>query len=207
MCPGKTFKPKNRKKKTRRNMLLIGTTIAIIILIIGVYFVFYNNNNSITSGPPNSVVLHTTMGDILIQLRSDTPITSTNFKNLVQAGTYDKTIFHRVVNNPPFVIQGGDPTGTGYGDANIPTIQDEFTSTSNNTRGTVAMANTAPNTNSASSQFFINLVNNTQLDGKYAVFGTVIKGMNVVDNIAKVQVDSNYRPYANVTITKALYFG
>ena len=68
---------------------------------------------------PTKVLLQTNMGDITIELRSDMPITTGNFKNLVQKGTYNKTIFHRVIKG--FMIQGGDPTGTGYGDPSIPT--------------------------------------------------------------------------------------
>ncbi len=100
------------------------------------------------------------MGDITIELRNDMPITTGNFKNLVQQGTFNDTIFHRVIKG--FMIQGGDPTGTGYGDPSIPDIKDEFTSNNRNDRGTIAMANAGPNT--GSSQFFINLVNNNFFD-------------------------------------------
>ena len=109
------------------------------------------------------VLLHTNMGDITIQLRNDMPITTGNFKNLVQKGTFNGTIFHRVIKG--FMIQGGDPTGTGYGDPSIPDIKDEFTANNRNDRGTIAMANAGPNT--GSSQFFINLVNNNFLDCKH----------------------------------------
>ena len=145
------------------------------------------------------VLLKTDMGDIVIQLYDDMPITTGNFKNLVQEGVYDDTIFHRVIHG--FMIQGGDPTGTGYGDPAIPTIPDEFTDHNRNDRGTIAMANAGPNT--GSSQFFINLVDNNYLDSKHPVFGKVIAGMDVVDNIAKVETDENDRPLQEVKIIKA----
>jgi len=145
------------------------------------------------------VLLRTNMGDIIIQLHDDMPITTGNFKKLVQKGVYDGTIFHRVIDG--FVIQGGDPTGTGQGDPSIPTIPDEFTDHNRNDRGTVAMANAGPNT--GSSQFFINLVDNNYLDSLHPVFGKVIEGMDVVDKIAKVETDENDRPLQEVTIIKA----
>jgi peptidylprolyl isomerase len=127
------------------------------------------------------------------------PITAGNFKNLVQKGTFNGTIFHRVIAG--FMIQGGDPTGTGYGDPSIPDIKDEFTRDNHNVRGTIAMANAGPNT--GSSQFFINLVNNSFLDPKHPVFGTVISGMDVVDKIAKAKTNSNDKPKENITIITA----
>jgi peptidylprolyl isomerase len=145
------------------------------------------------------ILLHTNMGDIAIQLRNDMPITTNNFKNLVQQGTFNGTIFHRIISG--FMIQGGDPTGTGYGDPSIPDIQDEFTRTNHNNRGTIAMANAGPNT--GSSQFFINQVNNNFLDTKHPAFGKVISGMDVVDKIAKVPTSSNDKPRTNVTIIAA----
>jgi peptidylprolyl isomerase len=145
------------------------------------------------------VLLRTSMGDITIALRNDMPITSGNFKNLVQHGIYNGTIFHRVI--PGFMIQGGDPTGTGYGDSSIPEIKDEFTRTNRNDRGTISMANAGPNT--GSSQFFINQMNNNFLDTKHPAFGKVISGMDVVDKIAKVQTGSNDKPRTNVTIISA----
>jgi peptidylprolyl isomerase len=145
------------------------------------------------------VLFHTSMGDITIQLRNDMPITTGNFKNLVQKGVYNGTIFHRVING--FMIQGGDPTGTGYGDPSIPDIKDEFTSKNRNERGTIAMANAGPNT--GSSQFFINLVNNNFLDSKHPQFGKVTSGMEIVDAIAKVATNSRDKPNNNVTIISA----
>lgn len=145
------------------------------------------------------ILLHTNMGDITIQLRNDMPITTNNFKNLVQKGTYNGTIFHRVING--FMIQGGDPTGTGYGDPSIPDIKDEFTYKNHNERGTIAMANAGPNT--GSSQFFINLVNNNYLDTKHPQFGKVVSGIDVVDTIAKVRTDDRDKPIKEVVIINA----
>jgi peptidylprolyl isomerase len=145
------------------------------------------------------VLLHTSLGDMIIQLRNDMQITTNNFKNLVQKGTFNGTIFHRVIEG--FMIQGGDPTGTGYGDPSIPEIKDEFTRKNHNDRGTIAMANAGPN--SGSSQFFINLVNNNFLDPKHPAFGKVTSGMDVVDKIAKTRTDSNDRPKENIMIVNA----
>ena len=149
--------------------------------------------------PETKVLLHTSMGDITIALRNDMPITTSNFKKLVQQGTYNGTIFHRVI--PGFMIQGGDPTGTGYGDPSIPEIKDEFTRTNRNDRGTISMANAGPN--SGSSQFYINQVNNNFLDNKHPAFGKVIAGMDVVDKIAKVPRNHCDKPLTNVTIVSA----
>ncbi len=125
------------------------------------------------------VVLHTTMGDITIRLYDDMPVTAGNFEKLVRSGFYDGTLFHRVIDG--FMIQGGDPTGTGSGGPGY-TIPDEFVKGHSNVRGTVAMANTGrPNT--GGSQFFINLVDNTYLDwddprtpSAHPVFGEVVGG-------------------------------
>ncbi len=145
------------------------------------------------------ILFHTNMGDITIQLRNDMPITTGNFKNLVQKGAFNGTVFHRVING--FMIQGGDPTGTGYGDSSIPEIKDEFTSKNRNDRGTIAMANAGPNT--GSSQFFINLVNNNYLDSKHPQFGKVVSGMEVVDAIAKVRTNPRDKPLKDVIIASA----
>jgi len=154
---------------------------------------------------PAKVVLQTNKGNIVIQLRIDKPITAWNFRRLVEKGIYDNTIFHRVIAD--FMIQGGDPTGTGYGDDSIPTIRDEIGCNNRNKRGTIAMAKTCE-PDSASSQFFINVVDNGRMpgfDATYSVFGEVIDGMVVVDEISKVATDksNNDRPLQNVTILKA----
>ncbi|MFA6364685.1 peptidylprolyl isomerase [Methanoregula sp.] len=153
---------------------------------------------SATLATQDKVRLETTMGNITIALDPEMPITAGNFETLVKKGYYDGVIFHRVI--PGFMIQGGDPTGTGRGGPGY-TIPDEFTATNRNNRGTVAMANAGANT--GGSQFFINLVDNNYLDTKHPVFGTVVEGMDVVDAIAKVKTDAKYRPETNVTILHA----
>ena len=130
------------------------------------------------------------------------PITTGNFKNLVKTGVYSETIFHRVVAN--FVIQGGDASSKGI---NVATIQDELPNKHSNVRGSVAMAKTSE-PNSATSQFYINLKDNSaNLDSNYSVFGTVIAGMDVVDAIGQVQTyteePNKDKPLQDVTIITA----
>lgn len=152
------------------------------------------------------VKLETNQGDIVIKLYSDMSITAGNFKGLVEAGTYDGVIFHRVIKD--FMIQGGDPTGTGMGDPKIPKIQDEFVPGHSNLPMTISMANAGPNT--GSSQFFINLVDNSFLDydkqplsSKHPVFGEVLKGQDVVRKIGQVATGRGDRPIEEVVIIKA----
>ncbi len=152
-------------------------------------------------------VFETNQGNFEVELQTDkTPITSGNFVKLVQAGFYDGTRFHRVIKG--FMIQGGDPNtksdpnnfaihgtgGPGYA------IEDEFVAGQSNMRGTISMANSGPN--SGGSQFFINLVDNTYLDGKHAVFGKVINGMEVVDKIGNIATVPGDRPAEAVMVTK-----
>ena len=145
------------------------------------------------------VKLETNMGTITIALDPNMPVTAGNFETLAKKGYYDGVIFHRVING--FMIQGGDPTGTGSGGPGY-VIRDEFTKSNRNDRGTISMANAGPNT--GGSQFFINLVGNNFLDAKHPVFGKVVEGMGVVDTIAKVKTDTNDRPVTNVTIIRAV---
>ncbi len=124
------------------------------------------------------------------------PITVENFKKLVKAHFYDGVIFHRVIKG--FMIQGGDPEGTGCGGSDE-TIRGEFAAngcphnTLSHTRGVISMARTA-NPNSASSQFFIMHQDGPFLDGQYAAFGRVTEGMETVDRIASMKTDRNDRP-------------
>ncbi len=170
-------------------------TIGIFIIIVWASFIVMNMAGN------TRVKLETNHGDIVIELYEDMPVTSGNFESLVKAGTYDGVIFHRIIDG--FMIQGGDPTGTGMGDRSIPNIKDEFTHAGGNSndRGTLSMANAGPNT--GSSQFFINLVDNNFLDGKHPTFGKVVEGMDVVDKIAKVDVSGSDRPLEEVKIIKA----
>jgi len=149
------------------------------------------------SSSSNIVLLKTNMGDIKIELYDDMPITTGNFKKLVQQGIYDSTIFHRVKDK--FMIQGGDASVKGI---TVPTIPDELPNKHSNDRGWVAMAKTNE-PNSATSQFYINLENNSNLDSNYSVFGKVIDGMNVVDTIGEVPTDANDKPLEDVKIIKA----
>lgn len=144
------------------------------------------------------VLLNTNMGDITIQFYDDMPVTAGNFRKLVEKGFYDGTIFHRVIDG--FMLQGGDPTGTGRGGPGY-AIKDEFTNHNKNDRGTISMANAGPNT--GGSQFFINLVNNNYLDKAHPVFGKVIEGMDVVDKIGKVRTNAMDRPLTEVKILSA----
>ncbi len=150
-----------------------------------------------------NVILHTTMGDINVRMHDDMPITTGNFVKLAKEGFYDGTIFHRVIDG--FMIQGGDPTGTGMGGPGY-NIQDEFGKGHSNRRGTMSMANTG-RPNSGGSQFFINTVDNTYLDKEdprtpyaHPVFGTVESGMDVVDKIGRVDTDRNDKPLTDVKI-------
>ncbi len=146
-----------------------------------------------------TVLLQTTMGDVRIELFDDTrPITAGNFRKLVEKGFYDGTVFHRVI--PGFMIQGGDPEGTGFGGPGY-TIRDELPADNRNVRGSLSMANAGPNT--GGSQFFINVVDNRRLDPKHPVFGRVVAGMEVVDAISTTARDASDRPRTAVTIRKA----
>jgi peptidylprolyl isomerase len=147
---------------------------------------------------PKNVWFKTTMGDILIELSEGMPVTAGNFEKLVRKGYYNGTIFHRVIKD--FMVQGGDPTGTGCGGPGY-SIKDEFGKDNRNERGTIAMANAGPN--SGGSQFFINLVYNDFLDEKHPVFGKVIDGMDVVDKIAVTETGSGDRPTKEIKIITA----
>lgn len=152
-----------------------------------------------------TAVFETNMGTFKVELFTEQmPITTQNFIELAQKGFYDRTRFHRVIED--FMIQGGDPLskddskqkywgtgGPGY------KIKDEFGEVGN-IRGTISMANAGPNT--GGSQFFINVVDNTFLDGKHPVFGKVVEGMEVVDEIVAVETDGQDRPLEEVVVKK-----
>ncbi len=165
------------------------------------------NTNNETKKIMQTAILTTSMGDIVIQLdNTNTPNTVANFTKLAGSGFYNETKFHRVIAG--FMIQGGDPLskqpfsasnrwgtgGPGY------EFADEIKSTNNNVRGTISMANAGPNTNG--SQFFINVADNTYLNPKHTVFGTVTKGMDVVDAIANTKTKDGDQPMVDVVIQK-----
>lgn len=164
------------------------------------------SDNQSTPMQPNPVVaLETNKGTIEIELFQDVaPVTAGNFVKLAKEGFYDGTKFHRVIDG--FMIQGGDPNSKGddasmYGRGGPGyAIKDEFAPGFSNARGTISMANSGPNT--GGSQFFINLVPNTYLDGKHAVFGKVISGLEIADTISLVPRNDRDVPLDPVVINK-----
>lgn len=141
--------------------------------------------------------LTTSKGDIVFKLYDDTaPKTVSNFVYLASGGYYDGLIFHRVIED--FMIQGGDPTGTGSGGPGYK-FEDELTDNRTYTRGTVAMANAGKNTNG--SQFFI-MHKDVPLPHSYSIFGEVVEGMDVVDMIAATPTDGRDRPVTEIIMTK-----
>ena len=158
-----------------------------------------NNMKEVTKA-----TLHTSKGDIVIEFAAGTPNTVANFIKLASAGFYDGTKFHRVIKG--FMIQGGDPLskddtkqaqwgtgGPGY------QFADEIGPNNNDVTGTIAMANAGPDTNG--SQFFINTADNTFLNTKHTVFGTVTVGMDVVKAIESTPTGQNDRPVEPMVIT------
>jgi len=145
-----------------------------------------------------TATLHTSHGAIAIELfDDDAPNTVENFLKLARDRFYDGVIFHRVI--PDFMIQGGDPTGTGSGGPGYQ-FEDEFNH-HKVVRGALAMANAGPNTNG--SQFFIVTTEATPwLDGKHTVFGRVTDGMDVVDAISALETDGRDRPQQDVAIER-----
>jgi len=152
------------------------------------------------SGAENPVVVvETTMGTFEVELFMDQcPQTAGNFLHLVETGFYDGLIFHRVIAD--FMIQGGDPQGTGSGGPGY-SIDDEASALAlKHLRGSLSMANSGANT--GGSQFFICDEPQTHLDGKHAVFGKVVAGQDVVDEINQVNTDTSDRPLIDVKMTK-----
>lgn len=148
-----------------------------LLSVIAALFIF---NNNVNADGRTMVKLETSKGVIELELYPEqTPVTCANFINLIQRGYYNGIVFHRVI--PNFMIQGGDPTGTGMGGPGYK-FEDEFNSSLRHSgSGILSMANSGPGTNG--SQFFITHVETGWLDGKHTVFGRVIKGQNVVDSI------------------------
>jgi cyclophilin family peptidyl-prolyl cis-trans isomerase len=145
------------------------------------------------------VKFETNMGDFKVKLFMEkAPVTAGNFKSLVEEGFFDGIIFHRVIDG--FMIQGGDPTGTGRGGSKK-IIPDEFgEGLKHDKKGMLSMANAGPNT--GSSQFFITLAPTPWLDGKHAIFGEVVEGMDIVEKIGKTKTGAGDRPVNEVKMIK-----
>ncbi len=171
--------------------------IALLMMFLAT-FLFAQNQKS-----HPEVLLQTNMGDIVLEIRPDiAPLAAENFLTHVKKGYYDGTIFHRVIED--FMIQGGDPTGTGRGGESIwgRPFKDEFApNVVFDKPGILAMANAGPGTNR--SQFFITTVPTPWLNGRHTIFGYVKKGMDVVIKISETGVDRYNRPVREVKILKA----
>ncbi len=142
-----------------------------------------------------NIRITTNLGDIVIQVDPEAgPNAASNFVYLVREGFYDGTIFHRVI--PGFMIQGGDPTGTGMGGPGYKFADDKVTG--QYSKGTVAMANSGPNTNG--SQFFI-MVEDYPLQPAYSIFGKVVEGQDTADAISKSARDQSDRPFEEISMT------
>ncbi|PMD60840.1 peptidyl-prolyl cis-trans isomerase-like 1 [Hyaloscypha bicolor E] len=150
-----------------------------------------------------NVALETTMGTIVVELYNDhAPKTCKNFSTLASRGYYDTLLFHRII--PSFMIQTGDPTGTGRGGSSIygERFEDEISPSLKHTgAGILSMANSGPNTNG--SQFFITLAPTPWLDGKHTIFGRVTRGMGVVKRMGLVRTGAEDRPVEEVRIVRA----
>jgi cyclophilin family peptidyl-prolyl cis-trans isomerase len=213
MAPNK--KSKTSKRKSNKTLFLAIGIMAIILIGVGAYIILGQSANSpanatptptptptpttstspsATTDPhyvnPTKVLLQTSVGNITLELRTDKPITTANFINIVNHGWYDGTTFHRVIAG--FMIQSGAISQS------IPAIADEIGSDNHNTAYTITMAKTSQ-PNSATSEFFINAVDNSKItyqdgttfDGTYSVFGRVVAGQSVVDAIANAQVSAD----------------
>lgn len=210
--------------KQTKNILTIGFVIVLLIIVSAItYNNNLNNKNKIINQNTNinftnmydqninnqeeqtvfrTATLHTTLGDVVFEFSEDKPVTTSNFIKLAKQRFYDGVKFHRVING--FMIQTGDPLskdesqkifwgtgGPGY------KFDDELTGTETYEVGTVAMANSGPNTNG--SQFFI-MTSSTPLPPAYTVFGKVVEGQDVAQKIQEVETDSKDRPLENIII-------
>ena len=193
MTPNK--KGNTHKRKSYNTLFLVIAMIVIVVFSIGAYLALTNQGSPATFSP-TKVLLQTTAGNITIDLRTDKPITSGNFANLVREGKYDGTTFYRTV--ATFMIQSGKLSGS------VPTINDEIGSNNRNTPYSIAMAKTSQ-PNSATSEFFINVEDNGQkyspsFDATYAVFGTVISGKDIVDAIANAPATENPNIHGEISV-------
>ncbi len=222
---------KNKQTKTLSPSLIaacVAIVIAIVMIVVAAVSMLGGNNNSSASDVSDAFSADKTVsyaetsyetkeeytyvqiemedgGNIVLELYPETaPITVANFVKLVKDGFYDGIIFHRVIEG--FMIQGGDPEGTGLG-GSPDTIYGEFSANGfdnplKHERGVISMARKSSPMDSASSQFFIVHATSPHLDGQYAAFGRVVSGMDVVDAIAAVDTNSNDKPYDDIKMKK-----
>ncbi len=180
-------------------MKRIGMMAALVFLMMGTSAVAAEIQEGEENVANRFAVFATSEGTFTVELFEDkAPLTTKNFIDLAEKGFYDGLIFHRVIDG--FMIQGGDPTGTGTGGPGYE-IPDEFhPDLKHDGEGVLSMANAGPNT--GGSQFFITLAATPWLNGHHAVFGKVVRGMDVVKKIGKVDCDSGDRPLVEVVIKK-----
>jgi cyclophilin family peptidyl-prolyl cis-trans isomerase len=184
----------NKSYETPAMLALLATALLALVVSSGCV----QTGNLTEDGMKNPVaVFETSMGTFRAELFQDrAPNTTANFVSLSRKGFYDGLTFHRVIDG--FMIQGGDPNGDGTGGPGY-TIKDEFgPGLRHDSEGILSMANAGPNT--GGSQFFITLAPTPWLDGKHAIFGRVIGGMEVVRSIGKVPTDGGDRPLEPVVI-------
>jgi len=192
-------------------MKKLGICLAVLILLSACSTVKETGKTEETAGKESKIIkkaeekkmttatIKTNMGNIVIELFADkAPKTVANFVALAEKGFYDGVIFHRVI--PNFMIQGGDPTGTGRGGPGY-TFADEFDASLKHTEaGMLSMANAGPNTNG--SQFFITVAATPWLDGKHAIFGKVIEGLDLVIKMSEVPTLPGDQPKNKIVMEK-----
>ena len=171
----------------------------LLLLVIVVLVAACTPQNPVKETTMTKIKMETSMGDMTVQLFDDkAPETAGNFKKLVSQGFYNGLIFHRVIKD--FMIQGGDPKGDGTGGPGY-AIDDEFhPDLKHDKKGILSMANSGPDT--GGSQFFITLAPTPWLDGKHAVFGEGIEGLEVLEGIGNVETGESDRPVEDVALKK-----
>ena len=195
----------------KKNTIVAVAIFAVMVIAASAYFIFNQNGNSegetLNRVNGNSegetlnrvAVIETNLGTMEIELFNDkAPRTVSNFVDLIEKGFYDGVIFHRIISG--FMIQGGDPTGTGMGGPGYE-IDDEFhPDLKHDSKGILSMANAGPDT--GGSQFFITLAPTPHLDNRHAVFGKLISGEDVLDKIGAVETGPNDKPINEVKMIK-----